>query len=363
MKNCDKALTALMLVFILLGCNQVIEEDAPPPQINSTQLKQTIITTDTEEKIVTGTSIVYCSTFQLAWNELKDNIIKADIRMADEPPIVQVLNNGIATKSDISDKSYVAMAGFAKDGILAKINTALRNKFGVDAPAISAPLNPNDIFAYAFLYKNLQFKYPFSKLDYPLYFQSVPGPAPVKAFGIDNNPEITDYDQVIKQILILDYKNDDDFIIKLLTTSPDDEIILAKVKYDQTLLKTTESVSKRINNNTPIPFKWPDRLGIPTIAFDVLHNYSELTYKPLINPVKYQITHAYQKIRFRINEKGALLKSEAALMVTPAEPDKLPVVAKQLIFNKPFLLCFKEKNGRYPYFIMWVANPELMSKN
>jgi len=37
-------------------------------------------------------------------------------------------------------------------------------------------------------------------------------------------------------------------------------------------------------------------------------------------------------------------------------------VGKHLIFDKPFLFCLKEKNGKYPYFAMWVDNAELMLK-
>ena len=35
---------------------------------------------------------------------------------------------------------------------------------------------------------------------------------------------------------------------------------------------------------------------------------------------------------------------------------------KQLIFDKPFIFYMKEEGAEYPYFIMWVDNPEIILK-
>lgn len=38
---------------------------------------------------------------------------------------------------------------------------------------------------------------------------------------------------------------------------------------------------------------------------------------------------------------------------------ELPV-PKKMFFDKPFLLLMQRKNAPNPYFVMWVANTELM---
>ena len=61
-------------------------------------------------------------------------------------------------------------------------------------------------------------------------------------------------------------------------------------------------------------------------------------------------------IRFKLNEKGSILKSEARLK------DKLGRRPLAIIFNKPFLIYLKQKDAQYPYFAMWVDNSELLMK-
>jgi hypothetical protein len=63
---------------------------------------------------------------------------------------------------------------------------------------------------------------------------------------------------------------------------------------------------------------------------------------------------AAQDIMFKLNEKGAMVKSTSNMIAA--------AIPKQLIFNRPFLIYLKKKNGKWPYFAMWVDNAELMEK-
>ena len=51
-------------------------QNSEPGQIEPQQLKRTLITPHMEEPIVPGKNLIYCSTFQIAWNELQENLIK-----------------------------------------------------------------------------------------------------------------------------------------------------------------------------------------------------------------------------------------------------------------------------------------------
>jgi hypothetical protein len=356
-------------------------------ELNSSVLKKTIITPHMEQEIIAGKNIIYCSTFQLAWNELKDGIVKEDIKMTDEPPMVKILNKGLSTKADLSEKDYVAMAGFGKDSIIEKINKELMNKFKEEATPIEYLLEPNDVMAYSFLYKNLEFMEEFESITEPLIFHSEGRfssiKSKVKAFGIDDcYPCIHRFNwlEFKKQIEILYYPSDReiinpppgkprplnpfspdviDFVVRLKTKSPEDEILLAKINPEATLQKTIKAVQELIKDREPEFLEENrDQLKIPKLYFNIGHKYEPLRGKSIQNKIVKgsRIGEATQVIKFKLDEKGAVLKSEAR---SPAMAAAIP---KQLIFNRPFLIYLKNKNGEWPYFAMWVANPELMKK-
>lgn len=108
--------------------------DAEPPLVDSSSLPDTIVTPHMEQPIVPGKNILYCSTFQLAWNALEDRVFKEKIRLEGDPPMVRALNKGLSTEQDLAEDSYVAMAGALTSEFLARLNGALRARFRDHAP-------------------------------------------------------------------------------------------------------------------------------------------------------------------------------------------------------------------------------------
>ena len=107
--------------------------------------------------ILKGTNVLWCGTFQLAWNAAR-SLINDDLRFEHALSLVDVLNKHSFSKSDLDEASYVAMAGFVRDGIHERIGLALKHKFGGLAtprfiPSKSLTLRPQDIIAYAYLFK------------------------------------------------------------------------------------------------------------------------------------------------------------------------------------------------------------------
>ncbi|MEW5894821.1 MAG: hypothetical protein AB1650_03525 [Candidatus Omnitrophota bacterium] len=345
-----------LLAFVSV-CGTVSAEKVTPKQLKSTELKDTIITAYLQNEMVAGKNMMFCSTFQIAWDILSDEIIKEPLQLSDHPKMEQALNQRLTGVNDISEDYYLAMAGFNKDGIVEKIKQALKAKFN-ETPGIDITLERSeDILAYAFLFKDLKFDNEFENLDAPILFK---GESPVKSFGIKKYAFDEDYRKVGEQVEILDYTSDDDFVLLLKSDSPRDEIILAKVKQGKTLLETVDSVFSRIGNKETVSLGEGDTLQIPKIDFDILREYSEIMGKGILNKgfADYVVSKAIQSIRFRLNEKGALLKSEAAIA---GRFKSISVNApKNLVFNQSFLLCLKEKSGKYPYFVMWVDNAELL---
>jgi hypothetical protein len=269
--------------------------------------------------------------------------------------MVTFLNKSLSTKNDISEKSYVAVAGFKKDNIEETINTQLKSKFD-NAPSVNFNgMSKDHIIAYAYLYKNLKFNVEFESLKTPLYFQEGDNTIEVNAFGI--NDYSSKNEDMGKQVEIIDYQNEDDFIIRLIS-SPEDEIVLAKVKPEDTLLETIDSINNRTNNGQKEYLIENDILMIPKFSFKLTHQYSEIIDKYIMNPdfSHYQIVEAMQDITFVLDERGAILESESFLST-----DKSANISRSLVFDKPFLLYMKEKGAKYPYFAIWIENAELMS--
>ena len=328
-------------------------------QTDSTRLRSTIITPHLEQKLFPGKNIIYCATFQLAWNELRDDIIGGDIRLINQPAMVPILNKKAFTRNDLSDDSYVAMAGFGKDNIVEKINAALRQKFGKKAPLVAEELGPDSILAYAFLFKKLVFETPFEKLKDPIYFSTDAGKIELQAFGIAQfNPDKKTDKKLSDQLKIYSYNWDSgEFIIGLKSKSENDEIILAKIQPEENLLKTCQAAADIIEKSEPADIDYGETLRIPKFDFDITHEYRDLLYKDLLNAgfTDYFIAEARQDIRFKFAETGALLKSEAKIAAY-GEPGGL-------IFRPPFLIYIRKKGSALPYLAIWVDNSELLLKS
>ncbi|GAB1401877.1 hypothetical protein MASR1M68_07880 [Elusimicrobiota bacterium] len=318
-------------------------------------LQQTIVTPYLQETITNGKNLIYCSTFQLAWNVLWDGLIKEPIKLSGTPKIQNMLNERLTNKEDISDNACIAMVGFEADGIVQKIDDALLKKFNNKKGCGIKLSNPSDFLAYSYLFKNLEFKNKFEDLNNnPVFFKNE---TKVKTFGIKEYSYET-----AKQVKILDYTDDNNFILKLESKSENDEIILAKIEPKETLLSTVDYVLQQIKNTKPMGLGPQDILQIPKFDFDILKEYSELTNRDFLNKNfrEYFIAKAFQGIKFKLDEKGVVLESYAGIIGVKSVHMNNDI--KRLIFDKPFLFCLKEKNAKYPYFVMWVDNAELMLK-
>lgn len=355
-------------IYIFGSPYRLYENITAPPAITKTA--NTIFTAHLEGPITSGSNTLYCASFQKAWDMMRDQVIRGDIRLADDPLTAMLLNRQSLGKDDISLDSYVAGAGTYSQELVERVNRELREKFGsqVDenfsVPQASA--GDRSIIAYAFLYKNLEFPTEFEKLHTPLSFQANGNTTPVKAFGIklfSHSKRL--HEKLANQVAVLDYRDDNDFVLSLNSKSKDDEIILAKIKPGKTILDTYQAVTKRISSGTKSEMWENESLKIPKFDFDLSHNFPEFEGKLLLNKgwEKWHIATAVQDIRFKLDEKGAVLRSRTIIrMAMKGEAPQRSLKPRMFIFDKPFLVCLKQKTGNSPYFALWVNNPELMRK-
>jgi hypothetical protein len=333
-----------------------------PTTSDAANFKQTIVSPHLEVAVVPGTNLLWCGTMQLAWNEAC-RISGGDLQFQDQPPMVPIMNKHSFAKDALDEASYVAMAGLVKDKIHQKIREAVEAKFGSDykprlIPDKSLTPNPDDMVAYALLYKQLSFPSAFEKMDEQFTF----GQTPVSAFGFrDHKQGIED---LYKQVVVLSYEDSDNFIIELTTKSEGDRLILAKVKPGAMLQNTVEVVNGRIEQGQSEAATTNDVLLVPRIKLDVTRRYSEiegLHFRPKGTNVSKDLwlRSAAQAILFEMNEKGVELKSEAHMALgceKSSEPEKKHI----MIFDKPFLLMLQRRGVQTPYLVLWVDNPEVL---
>jgi len=327
------------------------------------RLQATAITPHLEAPIEPGRSVLWCMTFQLVWNEVCA-LVGGDIHFDEELPMVAILNNRSATKDDLDEASYVALAGFVRDGIYAEIPKALERKFkGAARPRLlpnpAVAPRPQDIVAYAYLFKNLEFPTRFERLDEPLDF----GGTRVSCFGIGREYK-SDHHRLYPQVRILYYEGPDDFAVELLTKSAGDRVILAKRRPGATLLDTVAATEQQAAASEPIQAVTGDVLIVPKFNFDLTRSYSELIGRSLVvkNPAVAKdlvLLAAVQNIRFQMDEKGVRLRSEAHMQFGCAAPEH-PQPEHVMIFDKPFLVVLKREGANAPYFALWMDNSELL---
>jgi len=326
-------------------------------------LTSTVVTPHLQAPIAPGRNVLWCATFQLAWNEVCD-LIDEPVRLAGDPPMAAILNRRDVTKDCLDSPSYLATAGFIRDGILQRIPRQLTRKFGPGADGRFHPITskrPQDIIAYAYLLKDLRFATPFEDLDGPLYFGEAP--TPVQAFGTYGvKRDRLTHGRMRTQVVVLDYRDPDDLVIELKSSAAGDRLILAKVVPGKTLAATVAAVTERAKADAGDTMQVDDVLAVPKMNFDLTRHYDEVTGRRLLptNPKVARdvlILQADQHIRFRLDEAGSRLESSSTISIGCSAA---PAADRLMIFNKPFLILMQRRDAKAPYFALWVGNSELL---
>ena len=335
-------------------------------ETNASELKHTIVVPHLEAPIASEENVLWCGTFQLAWNEAC-SLIGEDLHFSNEPAMVGILNKKSFKKQDIDAESYVAVAGFVKDDIHGQIVRQLEDKFKGRATARYIPSRaltprPQDIVAYSYLFKNLEFQVPFERIEKPIVFET----DKIPCFGI-GEVYTARHEWMLEQFVILDYQSGDDFVIEFNTKSESDRLILAKTQPEATLGATVEAIRKRAANPEPTQPRAGDILKVPKFNFDVTRNYREIEGRRLLakNPKiadDLLVQSALQNIRFQFDEKGVRLRSESHIALGCGGPPPPPPTKHIMIFDKPFVIMLQRSEADVPYFVFWVGNPELLVK-
>lgn len=301
---------------------------------------------------------MWCATFQLCWNELK-NYIGTDIKFIDDEnnEIVKLLNNYNFNKDDLDEKDYYIKVSKGYDNLKADIYKDLEKKFKMRNPSILDGLdfeNKNGIIVYSYLYKEFKFRKDFE--DTTLCFVDSEGIKNyVNGFGFDDKTkkDLTDNVELL-------YYNGNDFAIKL-KTKEDDEVILYKTS--NILDKSLNDLYNELNSNITQydgtrKINNYDVLSIPNIKLDKAIRYHEICNKEIKDSNTEYIAEAIQSISFNLNKNGGKIKSESSI-ITDSLSAPLST-ATIYLFNTPFVIFLKEKGGENYYFAIKISNTEFL---
>jgi hypothetical protein len=329
----------------------------------SEEFSATDVSADLEAPIAEGRNQVYCASFQLAWAELV-RVVGEPPKLAGDPRLAKLLNAGRIERETLSPDCFVAFSRPLAEETIAELKESILRKF----PTASLPLPAVDAkpgyLIYAHMLKQLAFENDFERLKDGVKFRHGKHVASVASFGVEKYEDVMDR-TIGKQVTVLDYRDDHDFIVKLHPKGERDGIVLAMVAPEKSLAKNVDVVQQRIKRGQEVAqrphLESGESLKIPVLSLKARRDYSELTDRPFLHAgVAANIRQATQLISFRLNEQGAILESSAELEELLGIEIGEPPPIRHLVFDKPFLVMLKETGAMQPYLAMWIGNAELM---
>lgn len=346
-----------IIVFVVINKANIFSQ-----KVTKLQSVEGITVVPTMNDTITADSS-WCGTFQLVWNDMKNEVVKKDVIFNPQLDMVKNLNKEDFNETMLSEDYYYKIYGLKslalkeqiENGIKEKFNQTsnILNDFNWSESELDNPNNPNvrRYFFYTMLYRKFEFLQEFDKLDNGKFGNKYKD---VQYFGIDENTE----NSVGNQITVLYYNSKDDFAI-IVNTKTDDEVIFCKSPNGSNFNEIYENMNNESNKYTGSrSFKNVDEFKAPNLEFDEKKEYTELANKEFKTADPYydtaEIQKAIQTIKFSLDEKGGEIKSEAAIDMTASVTSVVskPKADEPRYFyvDDTFAIFLREKGKTKPYF-------------
>ncbi len=341
----NKLLLVIILLLIVTVTGMFILNRKKQQNQHSELFKTDQIVTTMDEQI--GENTMWCGSFQLVWNELKGMCEDDKVSfLGGNTKEVNNLNKGEFTTKDLDENSYYIKRSVIVPGLKEEIEKSIKDKFNEKSDILDdmdfTP-DPDRQIIYAMLLKNVEFPKMFQILD-KSNFKEIEN---VKYFGIRKSDK-----ELENQVKILYFVDEENFAIELKTKSKD-RIILETGSTKTTFKEIYEEVMNNYENYDDNLFVKGDVLEIPYLEINAKQRFEQFTGKEFVtkDQEQYIITDVIQTIRFKIDERGAKLKSESAIMIEKsAIMEHTPRIMK---FNKDFTLFMLEED-KNPYLAIKV---------
>jgi len=298
---------------------------------------------------------VWGGAMNLAWHEMTENILheKLQLNTSNQAALEMAakFNRAPFTKKDLDQNSYYVKSGLGQK-TLDIINNESRLKFpGKSFADLNMPLEPADFIAYAYFLKQVEYLNQFKEKRVNFREEIVQG------FGAST------VDQK-KNVEVLEYKDDDHFIIGLKLKNQADRLLLAKGFDMHGPGAVVSRIAKYGSGNFP-DMDRVDRFEMPKLHLKHQRNYGELINKFFKNKgwEQFIIKEMFENIKFDMDQKGARVENEAVIRGGRGGARRpAPVQFRSFILDKPFWVVMKRKGSQYPYFLLGVENTAFMEK-
>ena len=213
------------------------KEENSNGKVDNNKSNNTNVVLTMDDKISNNT--IWCGSFQLIWNDLKNDFAKQDIIFEPQLDVVNNLNKEKFNTSKISENSYYKAQGIPTQELKSKIEKEIKEKFDETSDIVNQFTfdgNPNKYFLYAMLKKEFKFSKEFEQLENGRFgnYENV------KYFGTTKNGS----EAVRGQVRVLYYNSKEDFAIKLMTIQGD-EVIISKGIDKDTFSNIYEEIENR----------------------------------------------------------------------------------------------------------------------
>jgi hypothetical protein len=379
-KSTRKKYTIIMFIILLIIAVMIFNLSTAKKEtiLDSNDLEQTAFAATIDSNLPEHKNVIWCSTFQMAWDKLKNDIIKEPVKLIESQDLADQLNRSEFSPDNMDVNSYYTAAGFINDGIIDKVIADMAKRFPEEpAPIFSESYRilPEPVLAYAYLNANIPFKYSFYTYKKNFAFESSDGEKTnVTAFSsdIEEKERDSNYNKIQDQINVLYFEKGKDensnyFVVDLCKYTEPYQVILALVPQKNNFQKMISDVEKKITAYKNYYWNWPefnqsDKLIVPDVIAKITHDYKEFIMKNIGNePWKsngYFIFDAQQTIDFSLSKSGVVMKSQGKWGIAGGGDDP-----RYMYFNRPFMIyAQKREAGSKPFFVMWIDNAELMKK-
>jgi len=355
-------IVAILIVLLIIGVIVINKTNIVGKTATKLQQADGITVVPTMRDTITADSS-WCGTFQLVWNDMKNDVVKKDVIFTPQEEMAENLNRGEFTQDMLSEEYYFKTYGLKSLELKEQIENGIKEKFNQESDILndfnwseSELDDPNNAdvrryFFYVMLYRKFEFLQEFDKLENGKFGDKYND---IEYFGIDESTK----NSVGNQIDVLYYNSKDDFAI-IVNTKTDDEVIFCKSPQGKTFNEIYENMNKESKKYTGSKnFKNVDEFKAPNLTFNEKREYTELQNKefktadPIYDTAK--IEKAIQTIKFSLDEKGGEIKSEAAIDMTmfATSVDTKPKTDEPRYFyvDDTFTIFLREKGQSLPYF-------------
>lgn len=332
----------------------------------SGQLQNSVIVPTLDTPMPEGKSVIWCSSFQIAWNKLKSDLAGEPVQIENSQDVADRLNAAPQSEADLPTGSYYAAAGRSRD-LAERVRKDMARQFPRARPT-ALPSEGDVLSIFAYLQTGVRFEKPYPDLEKGFKFR---GRSTVEGFGFEYVHEGA-YQAVRDQAAVLFTAGTGDagsrfggateYAVDLCKNSRPNQIVLAVVKPESTLQATLTRLVDKIadprNKQQHQGIGKMETLRVPNMHWRIEHRFTELEGpdKPARNAALQglYIDQAVQVIHFKLDRNGADLASEAAIHFKGG--------GNEYHFDRPFLLYIKKRDAEHPFLVMWIANDELSQK-